>query len=449
VSYSEEGETALYLRDVSLKLGSGVVAFVMNFVYGVVIARALGAEGNGLAALLILIPTMIATFGSLGIDKANGYLAGAKKWSVQVLLGNSLSLATTIGLLIGVAYWVAMPLTLDLLSSKGIDQPIMQLAFAIAPLALIEMYLQGILWGLGRIPQLSLVSIVRFFSQLALSVILVVVLKLGVKGAVIAAIVTPGLCIALYMVFLGNETGLRISCSKNALKDSLAFGVQVHLGSVLQLLNYRLDLLIVNYLLGVISVGYYVVAASLAELIWYFPDACGFVLFPKTASSDPKAATQFTPKVVRVSVFLTAIAAFGLFLVSRWLIATLYKPEFLPAVHPLWALLPGTVCLSLSKVIFSDLGGRGMPYYGTIASLVSLCVTIGLDLVLIPRWGILGAAIASSLSYLTNAFVALAVYSRLTGNTPIEVLFVQRSDLDTGLKVGHDIVLRVRKSLRA
>jgi len=444
----EEKETALYLRDVSLKLGSGVVAFVMNFASGVIIARTLGAEGNGLAALLILIPTMVASFASLGIDKANGYLAGTKKWSVQVLLGNSLSLAATVSLFTGVAYWIAMPLTVNFLSVKGISQLMLKLAFAIAPLALIEMYLQGILWGLNRIPQLSLVSIARFSSQLALSVILVVILKLGVKGAVTAAMVTPGLCIVLYLVFLRNEASVRFGYQMNALKDSLAFGIQVHLGSVLQFLNYRLDVFIVNYFLGVTSVGFYVVAASLAELVWYLPDAFGFVLFPKTASSDPETARRFTPRVARLSAFITTVAAVSLSLVSKVVITVLYTEEFLPSLYPLWILLPGVAALSYSKVIFSDLGGRGKPYYGTCASLISLVVTLGLDLLLIPHWGIVGAAMASSAAYMTNAVAAIVFYLRLTGNKLTDVLLIQKSDIEASFSAGREMALAISQALR-
>jgi len=288
-------------------------------------------------------------------------------------------------LLTGIAYWVALPITLTFLSAKGIELSVLKLTFVIVPLALAEMYLEGILWGMSRIPQLSLVSIVRFSSQLVLSIILVVGLKLGVKGVIIAALVTPGICIILYLFFLRNDAKLRLSYHKNALKDTLTFGLQVHVGSLLQFLNDRLSIFIVTYFVGIANVGFYVVSISLAELIWYLPNACGFVLFPKTASSDAKAATQFTPKVARLSVFLAATAALGLFLLSRWLITLFYTEEFLPALYPLWALLPGVVVLSLSKIIFSDLGGRGKPYYGAFASLVSLFVTIGLDLLLIPR----------------------------------------------------------------
>ena len=442
--------TRLYVKNVSLKFMSGAVAFLMSFASGVIVARVLGAEGNGTVALLILIPTMIAFFGSLGIDKANGYLTGAKKYTPQVLLGNSIFLSVTITLLIGIAFWWAMPFTLKLLPANGISRPMLYLAFLIVPFSLFEMYFQGILWGLGRILQLSIVSIIRFASMLILIIILVWILRLGIGGAILAAIATPAICVVIYAFFLRDVvTRLRFGYDKRSLKASFIFGLPAHLGNVMHFLNWRLDLLIVNYFVGVKQVGFYVVAASLAEVLWYLPDAFGFVLFPKTASSEPETARQFTPKVVRLSTFITAVAAVGLFLFSKLVITVLYTEEFMPSLYPLWILLPGVVALSYSKVIFSDLGGRGKPYYGTYASLFSLFVTLGLDLLLIPRWGIIGAAVVSSLAYTTNAVVAVVFYLRLTGNKLTDVLLVRRSDIEAGLNVGREIVLAIGQALHA
>lgn len=69
----DQSRTSWYMRDVLLKPDSGALSSVMSFASSVIVARALGVEGNGLAALLILIPTMIGSVGSLGIDKANVY----------------------------------------------------------------------------------------------------------------------------------------------------------------------------------------------------------------------------------------------------------------------------------------------------------------------------------------------------------------------------------------
>ena len=96
---------------------------------------------------------------------------------------------------------------------------------------------------------------------------------------------------------------------------------------------------------------------------------------------------------------------------------------------PLWLLMPGVVALSISKVLSGDLAGRGLLQYGAYASAISLVVTVICDLLLIPRWGIVGAAIASSLSYCSAALLVLFFYTKVSGNGLIDVLIIKKSDL--------------------
>jgi O-antigen/teichoic acid export membrane protein len=59
--------------------------------------------------------------------------------------------------------------------------------------------------------------------------------------------------------------------------------------------------------------------------------------------------------------------------------------------------MPGVVALSISKILTSDLAGRGLLQYGAYSSAISLVATVVCDLLLIPKWGIAGAAVASNL----------------------------------------------------
>jgi O-antigen/teichoic acid export membrane protein len=365
------------------------------------------------------------------------------------MVGNSLSFAMTLSLLTGAGYWIAMPLWMRFLSESNVSRSMLALAFLIAPLSLLEMYLSGILLGLERIAQLSIVSIVRFSSLLVLNVVLVLVLKLGVLGALCAAVSTIGICVAMCSFFLKSDARIRPGLDRGALEDALAFGVQAHLGTILYFLNLRLGVFIVNFLAGATEVGLYAVATSLVELLWFLPNAFGFVLFPKTASSDPETAKRFTPRVARLSLVITALAAAGLFLVSKPLITLFYTDEFLPALHPLWILLPGAITVSYSQIFFNDLGGRGKPIYGTFASLASLLMTLGGGILLIPRFGITGAAVALSLSYITNAAVAIYAYIRISGNRLTDVLLIQKGDTEAILSIGYETLMAIRQSLCA
>jgi O-antigen/teichoic acid export membrane protein len=102
----------------------------------------------------------------------------------------------------------------------------------------------------------------------------------------------------------------------------------------------------------------------------------------------------------------------ALALIGRFLIVAIYGPDFAAAYGPLLALLPGIVLLGGAKVLTNEMAGRGYPQYNSIASAAGLAVTLLLDLTLIPRLGVMGAAIASSIAYAGIFVLALIFYGR-------------------------------------
>jgi O-antigen/teichoic acid export membrane protein len=183
---------------------------------------------------------------------------------------------------------------------------------------------------------------------------------------------------------------------------------------VLQFFNYRLDAFLVNFFLGPAGVGIYSVSVALAEMLWYLPNAVSFVIFPRAARTRPEAMNAFTPRVFRTTLALTALGGLALAALGRTLIVLIYGEAFAPAYGPLLALLPGVVLLGGAKVLTNEIAGRGHPQYNSMASALGLGLTIFLDLLLIPRFGVLGAAIASSLAYAAIFVAAIVFYARVS-----------------------------------
>lgn len=68
-------------------------------------------------------------------------------------------------------------------------------------------------------------------------------------------------------------------------------------------------------------------------------------------------------------------------------------------------------------MLTSDISGRGYPQYNSIAAGLALVATVALDIVLIPSMGIIGAALASTISY-SMTFVLSVVFYLLVAKTP-------------------------------
>jgi O-antigen/teichoic acid export membrane protein len=147
------------------------------------------------------------------------------------------------------------------------------------------------------------------------------------------------------------------------------------------------------------------------------------------ATCSTAEANRLTPAACRHTMFLTAVSAVTCATLGPFAIRYLYGDAFAGAITPLLILLPGVLMLSQAHIFYSDLNGRGKPEVTTLSALAALILTIVLDLVLIPRYGITGAAVASTCAYTAEFAVAGSFFVHHTGLTWREILVFRKSDL--------------------
>jgi O-antigen/teichoic acid export membrane protein len=405
-----------------------VCVFGLGFLIGVINARVLGPSGKGTVALAVLVPTFASQFLRFGVDVANVYFLGSKKHALQAILGNSLMVVVATTMVAVPVYVICIPLISDTIAA-GVEPSLLLLAGLLLPLSLLVGHLSPIFLGLQRVKKYNFIALWGKVTAFFFIVVLVVVLSLGVVGAIWATILASLLVVSWALKELSKEVSVKPTLNPGLLKESISLGFRAYLGNVVQFFNYRLDMFVVNYFIGVANVGFYSTAVTGAELLWYIPQAVATILFPRTAATGVEEAKLFTPKVCRNTFLITLIAALGLSIVSKPLILFIYGEAFAPSVIPLWLLMPGVVALSISKILTSDLAGRGLLQYGAYSSAISLIATVICDLVLIPRWGIAGAAVASSISYCIATLVVLFFYVRISGNGLAVVLIPRKEDV--------------------
>lgn len=219
------------------------------------------------------------------------------------------------------------------------------------------------------------------------------------------------------VVIVRNGGKLWPSWHKTAVIELLKYGLRGYFGNLLQFYNYRLDNFLVNYYLGASGVGIYSISVRLAELLWRFPDAVGFVIFPKAATTSAETMNRITPRIFRLTLIITILGGAFLALFGHPLITWVYTDQFASAFIPMLWLLPGVILLGAAKVLTNEIAGRGFPHYNSLNSGLALILTIGFDLLLIPKWGVTGAAAASTIAYSVIFVSSIAAYihiSRLT-----------------------------------
>ena len=212
------------------------------------------------------------------------------------------------------------------------------------------------------------------------------------------------------------------------LRTAFRFGWQSHLGAVTQYLQHRSDVVLVGYFLPLKDLGLYVFGVGLAELLWNVPQAVATVLMPHLAGNPEGETIRITPLMCRATLALTVLLSVGLVVASTWLIPWLLPP-FHASVRVLWLLIPGTVTGSILLVLSSDFNGRGKPIETFYPAVIAFGLGLASGILVIPRFGINGAAVVTTCGYVLNASLYVRAYSKMTAVTISNLLFIQSSDL--------------------
>ncbi len=245
-------------------------------------------------------------------------------------------------------------------------------------------------------------------------------------------------CLALGMLVTSARFGwllkndLRERSGRAGLRVVMSFSLPSYTGNVVQFLNYRLDLFLVNAMVGLRAVGLYALAVSVAQLLWLVSQSAASVLLPRVASevdATRETAAVRSAQVARLTLYVTTAGAVFLGLCGQFFIPVIYGEKFRESLQPFLLLLPGITGFSLAVVLASHIAGSGRPSINMIVSSMALVVTLMLDLTLIPRIGVSGAAIASSASYLTTAVVTAGIFSWMTHISPLRLLMPAAADV--------------------
>jgi O-antigen/teichoic acid export membrane protein len=383
----------------SQTLVTRVVVLGLFLVTNVILARSLGPEGRGTYAVAVLIPTVVSLLAQLGVGPANVYYVSKRLIDRDEIVAHSLSLA----LVLGAASFLIMYGLVQAVGRGrflGIDPTYVVIACSAVPFLLLTGFMLGILQGDQRFRLFNSVVLVNYVSLLlALLIALNVFSQRRVVGAVAAWTISSDVTALIAALFVSPIARWSLRMSPDTLKSLLRFGLLSYFGSLTSAVNYRFDVLLVNLFAGARQVGLYAVGTGLAEIVWYLPNAAHIVLAPRVAIADQEQADRLTEAVNRVITLLVLAAAGLLAVTAPVLVYLFFGAEFAQSTWAVWLLLPGTVTFSTAKVLSTYLLGRNHLKIDLLAGLAALLVTISLDLLLIPRYGFVGAAIASSIAY--------------------------------------------------
>lgn len=415
-----------YYRHSFLTFASQVLSLILILLSNIIITRVLGPAGKGVMSLLVTFPALIAMIVILGLDEATVFFLGGKKFEYNEVLGwailNTLIISTlSISVLMFLRNWLITSVI------KNITGEFLLITIFSIPFQIFFQYECAILLGQMDILGFNLLNILRNLFLLVFQFILIV--KLGLLGGVYSILIGFATSTLVGILIIRKFGKPRIPQEISFVKKSLSYGIRSVLGLIFHYLTRRLDIFIINFFLTPTQVGFYAIALMLAELPWYIPQAASTVLFPEVSGMEKAKANQFSALVCRNTVFITVLACLILALIAKPVIKLFFTAKFYPALVPFYINLPRTIALGIGRVLGGNFQGTGKPEYGTIMAFVSFVLTLVLDLLLIPRWGIIGAAIATTIANIFSVGIGLYIFLNTSKIKLSEMIFVHKNEV--------------------
>jgi O-antigen/teichoic acid export membrane protein len=274
-----------------------------------------------------------------------------------------------------------------------------------------------------------------------------VILHQGLGGAVLVNAVVAVLTAGWLLVTVVRLTSVSLRPNLGVAAATVRFGLKSHAQTLLTALHLRLDHFLIAFFLGPSEVAFYAIATHIAELIGAIHRPVSVVLYPRFASTEETRVHDTTLVVCRHVLVLEALAAAGLLLGAKVVIGTLYGPDYLPAVMPLFLVVPGVLMLSLFNLLARNFMSRDQQQITIVAGAVGLVVNVLLNITLIPRLGISGAALASTISYSLATALLLVAFRRHSGLPLTELVRIRWSDVEFYQKLAGRLLARPAAAL--
>ncbi len=434
-----------------LNAGGQAIAALAGALTTVAVARLLGPEGAGAFAIAITLLALLTTVGAAGLDAGVTYMVGSGRWNPWRAFVRAQGAAMVLGLT-GVALGMAGRLLVPS-AFAGLSTSLTLIAIVGLPFALSWLYAASVAVALSRYEAYVALPVTQAVTMLAAVTALCAVD--GLRGAVIGLAASQVVGAAAGIRWARREvrgaappTGDR--ADTGGLREALRFGFLTYPANVLQFLNFRLDLFLLNALATTADVGRYSVAVSVTSVMWLLPRALSAVVFPRVAHLDAGGAmdeahrNMVEEKSVRHVVAITVVVALALAVALVGLVPLIYGPEFEDAIVLGLILLPGVSLLGIGNVLFATILGRGQSRYSLYSSLLATPPTLLLYALLIPSMDATGAALASTLSYTLSFGLAVVFYRRQTGRAVLPLLVPGRDEFRDYGRALADVRERIR-----
>ena len=194
-------------------------------------------------------------------------------------------------------------------------------------------------------------------------------------------------------------------------------------------LNKRLDVWFVQFFSGTAMLGQYGLATQVTNFISDAMTPFNQVLVPYIAESRAEKHNEMVERVARLNFSIAIVASLGIITTSWLFIPLIFGKAFAPAVLATQVLAIGILFISQRLVFSGYFKAINQMRHPVQASWTGVVITVVMDLILIPKFGILGAAWATCAAYGMTTLYLIRMAQKNLGFSLSQILILRKEDI--------------------
>jgi len=374
---------------------SAALTTVCGVVGGVILARVLGPEVRGIFATATIWPIVLSQLGDMGLGYALAYSIGRGPHRASELWTLALLASVVLGLVLAGSAALVLPYLLQ----RGFSHSLLGIALSAIPFMLATNYQLYILLGAGCIREHNWLRL--GISLLYMGGVALLAVANDTSVGAYCVLFTANQCIAFVISGLVVARRLRVFITwPTQVRAELVFGLKTQLGALASHTSLRLDQLLMTALLPSAELGQYVVAVAVAGITAPLFSGLAWLTLPRLAQSpSPLAGGIEAARCLRLAFMMALPAVILGVIVIPVAIPVVFGLGYQPATRAAQVLLVASLFQGANVVLGTALRGLGHPGKSALSEGAGAVATILLLAVLLPRFGIIGAAVASLAAY--------------------------------------------------
>ena len=392
-----------------------IIMFSVSFVISIILSRVLGPENYGIYRYILLIASTITLLSNFGLPEMLQLQLAKKIINLKDYLASTLLSTMPIYLL------VTSLLFYYLFSANNVyDKPLILSGLYFCLLYQLNSIFHNAIYALDKILKFQLLEILKQSSFLLITILLYLINFLNIANIFWILVFSNSFSI-IYILYINFKTKYKkkvmLAYSKNLFKNSL----RAYLNNLLTFMTFRLDLYILKYYVGFYEIGIYSLAVTLVEKLWLFPDSVRSVLYLEL--SNERQGDDFVAKVLRILTLVILVSGLLIGFLSYYIIPLVFSEKFRDSVLPFIILLPGIMFFCYSKLLASYFIVKDLIKINTYSSIIITIINLSLNVLLIPKFFVAGASIATSIAYIVGSLYHIKKFSSIS-NIELKSLFI-------------------------